>query len=100
MTEGGQAPSLRDLLSEAVPRVLGAVTRRFGDFAAAEDAVQEALLAAHLEWPKAGAPANEGFKPDDVMPDLATIEKAMIDSQDTSELKAYLDAQGIPVRLR
>ena len=56
MTEG--APAFRDLLSAAAPRVLGAVTRRFGDFAAAEDAVQEALLAAHVEWPKAGTPAN------------------------------------------
>ena len=34
------------LLRELAPQVLGAVVRRFGDFAAAEDAVQEALLAA------------------------------------------------------
>ena len=34
------------LLRELAPQVLGAVIRRFGDFAAAEDAVQEALLAA------------------------------------------------------
>src|SRR5688572_23076167 len=56
----GPDPALRDLLSEAVPRVLAAVTRRFGDFAAAEDAVQEALLAAHVEWPETGTPANPG----------------------------------------
>ena len=37
---------LSDLLRELAPQVLGAVVRRFGDFAAAEDAVQEALLAA------------------------------------------------------
>ena len=60
MTEGGPTPALRDLLSDAVPRVLAAVTRRFGDFASAEDAVQEALLAAHVEWPAAGTPANPG----------------------------------------
>ncbi|MBB4951551.1 putative RNA polymerase sigma factor [Kitasatospora gansuensis] len=32
------------------------LTRRFGDFAAAEDAVQEALLAAALQWPAEGLP--------------------------------------------
>ncbi len=39
------------LLRELAPQVLGAVIRRFGDFAAAEDAVQEALLAAAMQWP-------------------------------------------------
>lgn len=34
------------------------LTRRFGDFAAAEDAVQEALLAAAVQWPEEGVPAN------------------------------------------
>ena len=38
------------------PQVLGAVIRRFGDFAAAEDAVQEALLAAAMQWPEQGVP--------------------------------------------
>jgi predicted RNA polymerase sigma factor len=38
--------------------VLGAVARRYGDFAAAEDAVQEALLAAAVQWPVEGVPAN------------------------------------------
>lgn len=47
---------LRDL----IPRVLGAVVRRCGDFSAAEDAVQDALLAAASEWPSRGAPANPG----------------------------------------
>ena len=37
---------LEDLLRELAPQVLGALVRRYGDFAAAEDAVQEALLAA------------------------------------------------------
>jgi RNA polymerase sigma factor (sigma-70 family) len=39
------------LLRELAPRALGAVVRRHGDFADAEDAVQEALLAASQEWP-------------------------------------------------
>ena len=34
------------------------VIRRFGDFDTAEDAVQEALLAAALHWPREGPPAN------------------------------------------
>ena len=47
-----------NLLRELAPQVLGAVVRRFGDFAAAEDAVQEALLAAALQWPEEGMPDN------------------------------------------
>ncbi len=52
------APGIEDLLRELAPQVLGAVIRRFGDFDAAEDAVQEALLAAALHWPTEGLPAN------------------------------------------
>ena len=47
-----------DLLRELSPQVLGILVRRFGDFTAAEDAVQEALLAAALHWPKEGVPDN------------------------------------------
>jgi RNA polymerase sigma factor (sigma-70 family) len=46
------------LLRELAPQVLGSVIRRFHDFAAAEDAVQEALLAAALQWPREGLPGN------------------------------------------
>ena len=46
------------MLRELAPQVLGAVIRRFRDFAAAEDAVQEALLAAALQWPREGIPEN------------------------------------------
>ena len=46
------------LLRELTPQVLGAVVRRFRDFAAAEDAVQEALLAATKQWPDEGLPEN------------------------------------------
>jgi RNA polymerase sigma factor (sigma-70 family) len=49
---------LEDLLRELTPQVLGAVVRWSGDFAAAEDAVQEALLAAALTWPKEGTADN------------------------------------------
>ena len=47
-----------NLLRELAPQVLGAVVRRFGDFSAAEDAVQEALLAAATQWPEQGMPDN------------------------------------------
>jgi RNA polymerase sigma factor (sigma-70 family) len=47
-----------NLLRELAPQVLGAVIRRCGDFFAAEDAVQEALLAAALQWPVEGEPDN------------------------------------------
>jgi RNA polymerase sigma factor (sigma-70 family) len=46
------------LLRELAPQVLGAIVRRYGDFFAAEDAVQEALLAAAMQWPREGVPAN------------------------------------------
>ena len=46
------------LLREWAPQVLGAVVRRFGHFADAEDAVQEALLAAACQWPTEGVPNN------------------------------------------
>ena len=46
------------LLREAVPVVLASLVRRYGDFAACEDAVQEALLAAAVQWPESGVPDN------------------------------------------
>ena len=46
------------LLRELAPEVLAAVIRRFHDFAAAEDAVQEALIAAAVQWPREGVPDN------------------------------------------
>lgn len=45
-----------NLLRDLAPQVLGAVIRRYGDFGAAEDAVQEALVAAALQWPRDGMP--------------------------------------------
>lgn len=50
------ATSTEGLLRDLAPRVLGAVVRRYGDFADAEDAVQEALLAAATTWPTDGEP--------------------------------------------
>ncbi|MCP2340214.1 RNA polymerase sigma factor [Actinomadura rupiterrae] len=50
--------AVEDLLRECAPQVLGALVRRHGMFDACEDAVQEALLAAALQWPKDGIPDN------------------------------------------
>jgi RNA polymerase sigma factor (sigma-70 family) len=47
-----------DLLREYAPQALGALVRRYGQFDACEDAVQEALLAAAVQWPDEGVPAN------------------------------------------
>jgi RNA polymerase sigma factor (sigma-70 family) len=45
-----------DLLRELAPQVLGTLVRRHGQFDACEDAVQEALLAAALQWTTEGVP--------------------------------------------
>ena len=50
------AASIEDLLRESAPQVLGVLARRFGDFDAAEDAVQEALLSAAQHWSRDGIP--------------------------------------------
>ncbi len=52
------AAGVEDLLREQAPQVLGVLVRRFGDFDSAEDAVQEALIAAARHWPAEGVPAN------------------------------------------
>jgi RNA polymerase sigma factor (sigma-70 family) len=49
---------VEDLLRELAPQVLGTLVRRHRDFDTCEDAVQEALLAAALQWPADGTPAN------------------------------------------
>src|SRR5260370_27115105 len=63
------------LLRELAPQVLSAVMRRFNDFADAEDAVQEALIAAALQWPREGVPQNpKGWL-------FRVASRRMIDSQ-------------------
>jgi len=54
---GPPAPT-EDLLRELAPQVLGALIRRYGRFDECEDAVQEALLAAVVQWPAQGVPAH------------------------------------------
>jgi RNA polymerase sigma factor (sigma-70 family) len=47
-----------DVLREVAPQVLGMLVRRYGQFDACEDAVQEALLSAARQWPEKGVPDN------------------------------------------
>ena len=49
-------PHVEDLLRGLAPQVLGVLARRYDRFDAAEDAVQEALLAAAVSWPRDGVP--------------------------------------------
>jgi RNA polymerase sigma factor (sigma-70 family) len=52
------AETLDGLLRRLAPQVLGAVVRRYGNFDTAEDAVQEALVAAASQWQRDGLPDN------------------------------------------
>jgi RNA polymerase sigma factor (sigma-70 family) len=56
VTNGDLDRGIEDLLRELAPQVLGVVVRRYRDFGAAEDAVQEALIAASRQWPEQGVP--------------------------------------------
>ena len=60
MTSTGVADAapIEDLLRELAPQVLGVLSRQSGDFDAAEDAVQEALIAAADHWPRDGLPES------------------------------------------
>jgi RNA polymerase sigma factor (sigma-70 family) len=49
---------VEDLLRRLAPQVLGALVRSYGHFDLCEDAVQEALLAAAVQWPDEGVPDN------------------------------------------
>ena len=50
--------AIEGLLRELTPQVLGTLARRHGKFDACEDAVQEALLAAALQWSADGVPQD------------------------------------------
>jgi RNA polymerase sigma factor (sigma-70 family) len=52
------ADRVEGLLRELAPQVIGTLVRRYGQFDLCEDAVQEALLAAAVQWPKAGIPQH------------------------------------------
>ncbi len=52
------ARDIDGLLRGLVPQVLGTLVHRYGDFDSCEDATQEALLTAAVQWPEAGVPDN------------------------------------------
>jgi RNA polymerase sigma factor (sigma-70 family) len=58
VTTSSRDDRVERLLRDLAPQVLGPVVRRCRDFAASEDAVQEALIAAADQWPKEGVPEN------------------------------------------
>jgi RNA polymerase sigma factor (sigma-70 family) len=58
VNEGHPSAGIEDLLRRLTPQVLGAVVRRYGNFDRAEDATQEALLAAAVKWPRDGLAQN------------------------------------------
>ena len=49
---------IEDLLRRLAPQVTGALVRRHGQFDLCEDAVQEALVAAAVQWPRDGVPEH------------------------------------------
>jgi RNA polymerase sigma factor (sigma-70 family) len=105
MNSGLPLPLDRDsehLLRELAPRVLGAVVRRFRDFAAAEDAVQEALIAAAMQWPRDGVPDNpRGWliqvasrrMTDSLRSEQARRQREAIAAQDYSQVAAPIDSE-------
>jgi RNA polymerase sigma factor (sigma-70 family) len=56
--KAGLDDGAQELLRSLAPSVLGALIRRYRDFAGCEDAVQEALIAAARQWPEQGMPDN------------------------------------------
>jgi RNA polymerase sigma factor (sigma-70 family) len=58
VTEALGAQDIGELLRELAPHVLGALVRRYGEFGACEDAVQEAMLEAVAAWPARGVPES------------------------------------------
>ena len=53
-----ETAATEDLLRRLAPQVLGTLVRRYGQFAIAEDATQEALLQADQDWRRSGVPEN------------------------------------------
>ena len=80
-----------DLLRELTPQVLGTLTRRYGDFTTAEDAVQEALIAAADHWARDGIPARpRGWL-------LQTATRKLIDQRRSDQSRK--DREVLAVRL-
>jgi RNA polymerase sigma factor (sigma-70 family) len=90
------------LLRELAPQVLGAVARRFRDFSSAEDAVQEAMIAAFTQWPQEGIPENpRGWMiqvacrrmADQVRSEIARRERETAVAAETENLASLLEIE-------
>lgn len=78
MTSAG----LEDVWRQWAPHVLAALVRRYGDFNAAEDAVQEALLAAARQWPTDGVPDSpKGWL-------ITVAARRLVDQRRTAQARA------------
>jgi RNA polymerase sigma factor (sigma-70 family) len=53
-----RASNVEGRLRDLAPQVLAVLARRYGQFDACEDAVQDALLAASRQWPQQGMPEH------------------------------------------
>lgn len=88
-----------DLLRRLAPQVLGAVVRRYGNFDLAEDATQEALLAASVQWPRDGLPNSPRAWLITVasrrLTDLLRAEQARRQREDTAARWALAE-RGVP----
>ncbi len=92
---------IEDLLRRLTPQVLGAVVRRYGNFDRAEDATQEALAAASVQWPRDGLPQNpKGWLiavASRRLTDLLRADQARRRREDTVAQWALVEAHGSPV---
>ena len=88
------------LLRELAPQVLGTVARRFRDFVSAEDAVQEAMIAAFTQWPQEGVPENprgwliqvaSGRLTDQVRSDIARRERETTVAREAEVIAPMVD---------
>ena len=84
---------IETLLRRAAPRVLAAILRYHPNLDTAEDAVQEALLAAATQWPAGGVPASpEGW--------LVTVASRRVTDQRRSELASRRREETVTARIR
>ncbi len=96
-------PHVEGLLRELAPQTLAALTRRYGHFELAEDAVQEALLAAATSWSSGELPDNPAGWLRTVatrrLTDLLRNEQSRRRREETEARRALpLEPSGVPER--
>ena len=87
---------LGELLRDLAPQVLGVLVRRGADFAAAEDAVQEALVEAWRHWPAEGTPAEPRGWLVKVAGRKLIDEQRSVAARRRRELRAHLEPEPGP----